>query len=98
MRSRLNDIVVVSITILFKSLKRDIIVLVSSQILYVSISFPVNNGKEMSLPGFRIRKIVCVCRYHNISMGGFLTQISVWQVLNGQLILKTTQTLYFGSH
>ena len=32
--------------------KRDIIVLISFVILFVSISFLVNIGKEMSLPGF----------------------------------------------
>ena len=37
-----------------KWFKRDIIVLISFLILFVSISFLVNNGKEMSLPGFRI--------------------------------------------
>ena len=36
-----------------KSFKGDIIVLISFLILFVSISFPVNIGKEMSLPGFR---------------------------------------------
>ena len=36
-----------------KSFKRDIIVLISFLILLVSISFLVNIGKEMSLPGFR---------------------------------------------
>ena len=33
--------------------KRDIIVLISFLILFVSISFLVNIGTEMSLPGFR---------------------------------------------
>ena len=37
-----------------KSFKRDIIVSISFLILFVSISFLVNMGKEMSLPGFRI--------------------------------------------
>ena len=37
-----------------KRFKRDIIVLISFLILFVSISFLVNIGKEMSLPGFRI--------------------------------------------
>ena len=36
-----------------KSFKRDIIILISFLILFVSISFLVNIGKEMSLPGFR---------------------------------------------
>ena len=36
-----------------KWFKRDIIVLMSFLILFVSISFLVNIGKEMSLPGFR---------------------------------------------
>ena len=36
-----------------KWFKRDIIVLISFLILFVSISFLVNIGKEMSLPGFR---------------------------------------------
>ena len=35
------------------SFNRDIIVLISSPILFVSTSFLVNIGKEMSLPGFR---------------------------------------------
>ena len=38
----------------FKSFKRDISVLISFLILFVSISFLVNIGKEMSLQGFRI--------------------------------------------
>ena len=38
-----------------KWFKRDIIVLISFLILFVSISFLVNIGKEMSLPGFRIK-------------------------------------------
>ena len=36
-----------------KWFKRDIIVSISFLILFVSISFLVNIGKEMSLPGFR---------------------------------------------
>ena len=36
-----------------KWFKRDIIVLISFLILFVSITFLVNIGKEMSLPGFR---------------------------------------------
>ena len=36
-----------------KSFKRDITVFISFLILFVSISFLVNIGKEMSLPGFR---------------------------------------------
>ena len=36
-----------------KWFKRDIIVLISFLIVFVSISFLVNIGKEMSLPGFR---------------------------------------------
>ena len=35
-----------------KCFKHDIIVLISFLILFVSISFLVNIGKEMSLPGF----------------------------------------------
>ena len=35
--------------------KRDIIVLISFLFLFVSISFLVNIGKEMSVPGFRIQ-------------------------------------------
>ena len=35
------------------SFERDIIVLISFAILFVSTSFLVNIGKEMSLPGFR---------------------------------------------
>ena len=37
-----------------KWFKREIVVLISFLILFVSISFLVNIGKEMSLPGFRI--------------------------------------------
>ena len=36
-----------------KWFKRDIIVLISFLIIFVSISFLVSIGKEMSLPGFR---------------------------------------------
>ena len=36
-----------------KSFKRDIIVLISFPILFISTSLLVNIGKEMSLPGFR---------------------------------------------
>ena len=38
-----------------KWFKRDITVLISFLILFVSISFLVNIGKEMSLPGFRTK-------------------------------------------
>ena len=38
-----------------KWFKRDIIVLISLLIPFVSISFLINIGKEMSLPGFRIK-------------------------------------------
>ena len=38
---------------MIKSFKRDTIVLISFPILFVSTSFLVNIGKEMSLPGFR---------------------------------------------
>ena len=37
-----------------KSFKRDIIALISFPILFVSTSFLVNFGKQMSLPGFRM--------------------------------------------
>ena len=40
-----------------KWFKRDIIVLISFLILFVSISFLVKIGKEMSLPGFRNDKL-----------------------------------------
>ena len=36
-----------------KSFKRDIIVLISFPILFVSTSFLLNIGKEITLPGFR---------------------------------------------
>ena len=39
-------------------LKRDIIILISVPILFVSTSFLVNIGKEMSLPGFRSSTIM----------------------------------------
>ena len=42
-----------------KWFKRDIIVLISFLILFVSISFLVNIGKEMSLPGFRNIRYAC---------------------------------------
>ena len=41
----------------------DIIVLISFLILFVSISFLVNIGKEMSLPGFRT---YVNCLYSNV--------------------------------
>ena len=40
-----------------KWFKRDIIVLISFLILFVSISFLVYIGKEMSLPGFRRKEL-----------------------------------------
>ena len=40
-----------------KSFKRDIIVLISVPIHFVSTSFLVNIGQEMSLPGFRIKQM-----------------------------------------
>ena len=49
-RSGLND--KFQFPFYFKSFKRDIIVLISFLSLFVSISFLVNIGKEMSLPGF----------------------------------------------
>ena len=59
-----NEIFVVLISVLIflsaqygkddKAFKRDIIVLISFSILFVSTSFLVNIGKEKSLPGFRI--------------------------------------------
>ena len=67
--SRFNEIFVVLISVLIflfyflffsilvrkddKSFKRALIVLISFPILFVSTSFLVNIGKEMSLPGFR---------------------------------------------
>ena len=46
-----------------KSFKRDIIVLISFLIIFVSISFLVNIGKEMSLPGFRKKwREILYCR------------------------------------
>ena len=49
-----------------KWFKRDIIVLISFLILFVSISFLVNIGKEMSLPGFRNTFIVS--KIHAVSV------------------------------
>ena len=61
-----------------KWFKRDIIVLISFLILFVSISFLVNIGKEMSLPRFRW-----------ISLSGvqeqFISSVTVnyvWYILN----------------
>ena len=53
-----RSLVLVSILLIIvmkaeKSFKRDIIVLISFPILFVSTTFPVNIGKEISLPGFR---------------------------------------------
>ena len=42
-----------------KWFKRDFIVLISFLILFVSISFLVNIGKEMFLPGFRNSWFIC---------------------------------------
>ena len=47
-----------------KWFKRDIIVLIFFLILFVSISFLVNIGKEMSLPGFRTI-VQHVLRFHD---------------------------------
>ena len=41
----------------FKLFKRDTIVLISFLILFVSISFLVNIGKEMSFPGVRRQQL-----------------------------------------
>ena len=73
MISCLNEIFVVLISVLIflflilfcsilrrkdgKSFKRDIIVLIYFPILFVSTSFLVIIGKEMSLPGFRTLSI-----------------------------------------
>ena len=46
-----------------KWFKCDIIVLISFLILFVSISFSVIIGKEMSLPGFRIYSYLSSPRY-----------------------------------
>ena len=43
--------------------KRDIIVLISFLILFVSSSFLVNIGKEISLPGFRSNKLAVICNF-----------------------------------
>ena len=50
---RSNFLVLISILLNIRGSKRDIIVLISFPILFVSTSFLVNIGKEMSLPGFR---------------------------------------------
>ena len=50
---RSNFLVLISILLNIRGFKRDIIVLISFPILFVSTSFLVNIGKEMSLPGFR---------------------------------------------
>ena len=42
-----------------KSFKRDIIALISFPILFVSTSFLINIGKEMSLPGVCRLQLVC---------------------------------------
>ena len=47
-----------------KWFKRDTIVLISFQILFVLISFLVNIGKEMSLPGFRTYPCHTLYFYH----------------------------------
>ena len=52
-----------------KSFKRNFIVLISFLIFFVSISFLVNIGKEMSLPGFRTTVYVILAlatHHHNI--------------------------------
>ena len=48
-----------------KSFKRDIIVLISFPILFVSTSFLVNIGKEMSLPGSV--HLTCMLWFDNLS-------------------------------
>ena len=62
-----------------KWFKRDIIVLISFLILFVSISILVNIGKEMSLPGFRINPII-----HSI---GFTAHCSVFKVIFSPILL-----------
>ena len=49
----------------FKSFKRDIIDLIFFLILLVSISFLVNNRKEMSLTGFRKLQIYVARKRQN---------------------------------
>ena len=59
-----------------KWFKRDIIVLISFLILFVSISFLVNIGKEMSLPGFRTLHTLVLLNFHF----RYLTHV-VWKLL-----------------
>ena len=61
-----------------KWFKRDIIVLISFLMLFVSISFLVNIGKEMSLPGFRNipRLVGCFGFYNTLSIEVVFKSIS----------------------
>ena len=43
------------------------------------------NKPWKSLASLLIRKLPSVCTYYSVSMDGLLTQIRLWQVLNGQL-------------
>ena len=70
-----------------KWLKRDMIVLNYFLILFVSISFLVNIGKEMSLPGFRIN-----LRYfsNGLNLRHFLTGIANTTVKTAVYTLQLT--------
>ena len=66
-----------------KLFKRYIIVLISFLILFVSISFLVNIGKEMSLSGFRTTVRVCceglpICVCASLSFG---VEGGIWDLI-----------------
>ena len=58
-----------------KSFKRDSIVLISFLIIFVSISFLVNIGKIMSLPGFRSTASM-ILTLNNVLNTGTYTDVS----------------------
>ena len=74
-----------------KSFKRGIIVLISFPILFVSTSFLVNIGKEMSVPGFRITG--------NVNAGGRLFADTIIRLVFSVSVLVLSQQAWSnGSH
>ena len=75
-----------------KWFKRDIIVLISFLILFVSISFLVNIGKEMSLPGFRKIKFKIYSHYC-LQMTLLVLVIQSFAYSNKLIVFKGSATL-----
>ena len=70
-----------------KWFKRDIIVLISFLILFVSISFLINIGKEMSLPGFRTNAYKDI--FKKESLYAFVTEAFAVVSMAGRMDIST---------